>query len=108
MNSKGKDITMIEVGSSMSEIIIKKLAEGASEAIEDAGFDVEILDIEDVDSTHVDKNKVMENDESFLSPQQERTIVLELQPVGHGPTNPKSSIEQLLRSVTSNFGSDQT
>ena len=49
MNSKGKDITMIEVGSSMSEIIIKKLAEGASEAIEDAGFDVEILDIEDVD-----------------------------------------------------------
>merc|ERR1719203_858091 len=52
----------------------------------------------------------MENDESFSSPQQERTIVLELQPVGHGPTNPKSSssIEQLSRSVTSNFGSDQT
>ena len=76
MNSKGKDITMIEVGSSMSEIIIKKLAEGASEAIEDAGFDVEILDIEDIDSTHVDKNKVMGNDESFSSPQQETKMFL--------------------------------
>lgn len=110
-----------EEGLQMEEYV-KVLAKGAVEAIEDAGFDATLMNIENLNASvkfdpyfrsGIQRNKnhvhgatnATISDESLRGAKRERSLVLQLKPVSiEGEKNPRKRIEDVLRSIRSTYG----